>query len=333
MKPGKIIAFYKKRWIYFTFSLTIMAIGLIMSLAKGVTLDIQFKGGAIITYNYSGSIDDKKAGQIARDDLKRLCTPQLTKDIASNQEKLVLNLAGEYGVDAADQKVFDADLKAAFPDSNLDLASSQMVEKFFGDKFLHNAIIAIILASVLILLYVWIRFKLMGGLAAGVTAVISLLHDLVIVFCTFVIFRIPIGDNFVAVSLSILGYSINDTIVIYDRIRENARTYIGYQVDQISDLSISQCIVRTINTNIAVMLSIGTVYVLAALNGLVSIQGFALPMAVGTLTGCYSTICIAGPLWVMWTKKRHGGILYIEDKAQKKNSNAKLYSAKGGKRY
>jgi preprotein translocase SecF subunit len=105
------------------------------------------------------------------------------------------------------------------------------------------------------------------------------------------------------VALSIIGYSINDTIVIYDRIRENSNSHPGLPVDTITDLSISQSMMRSINTNIAVLISVSLVYILAFANNIQSIQSFALPMAVGAISGCYSTICIAGPLWVMWKKR------------------------------
>lgn len=313
MKSNKIIPFYSKRWIYFTISLSIMAIGLIFAFTKGVHLDIQFKGGAILKYSYTGTINEDKAGSIASKQLDRLVTTQLTKDFKTGQKKIVFNLTGQYGVNAKDQKAFDAALEKAFPNSNVKLSESQMVEKFFGDKFLRQGIFALLLAAFLIVVYVWIRFKtMMGGLSAGIMALVALCHDILVVFFTCVIAGIPIGDSFVAVALSILGYSINDTIVIYDRIRENNKALVGVPVETITDLSITQSMMRSVNTNIAVMISISTVYIIAHLNSIESIQSFALPMAVGTISGCYSTICIAGPLWVMWKKHKGSDVLFKE---------------------
>jgi len=124
------------------------------------------------------------------------------------------------------------------------------------------------------------------------------------VFFTCILFKIPIGDSFIAVALSIIGYSVNDTIVIYDRIRENVRTHSELPVDTITDLSITQCMTRSINTNCAVLISVSLIYILAFSHSISSIQSFALPMAIGSISGCYSTICIAGPLWVMWKKRK-----------------------------
>jgi preprotein translocase subunit SecF len=150
--------------------------------------------------------------------------------------------------------------------------------------------------------YVWFRFNKIGGLSAGVTAIIALIHDVLIVFFTCVVFGIPIGDTFIAVALSIIGYSINDTIVIYDRIRENVNLNPKLALDQITDLSISQSMSRSINTSAAVLISISMIFILAVVNSIESVQSFAIPMAIGTISGCYSSVCIAGPLWVIWNK-------------------------------
>ncbi len=313
-KENKIVPFFAKRKIYFTISLSIMLIGILFMFINGVQLDIQFKGGALIKYTYVGEIDADKAADVATEALGRPVTTQVTEDIASGEQRLILNIAGNYGVDAADREEFDAILTETFPEAQLKQSESSMVEPFFGQRFLRNGIISILLAGALVLCYVWIRFKMMGGLSAGAMALVALVHDVLIVFFTCVIFKIPIGESFVAVALSIIGYSINDTIVIYDRIRENSKLYIGYPLEAVTDLSITQSMMRSINTNVAVMLSVSLVYFLALGNGINSIMSFALPMAVGSISGCYSTICIAGPLWVMWKKKKGDDILFEEKK-------------------
>jgi len=317
MKDGKIINFYKKRFIFFGLSIALMLIGVIGVFVNGVILDIQFKGGAVLKYTYVGEMDENKAAEIATEILNRPVTTQLTEDITTGDDKIIFNIAGDYGVDAADQSKLDDALKTEFPDSQLDLAQAQMVEKYFGDKFLRNGIISLLLSTALVLVYVWFRFHLMGGLSAGVMAVVALVHDVFIVFFTCVLFKLPIGDSFVAVALSIIGYSINDTIVIYDRIRENAKTYPEIKVDELTNLSISQSMMRSVMTNLCVMVSVSLVYILAFAHDISSIQAFALPMAVGSISGCYSTICIAGPLWVMWKKTKGDTILFKEKNPEK----------------
>lgn len=312
MNENKIIGFYKKRYVFFAISLSIMVIGIIAMFINGVTLDIQFKGGAMLKYTYEGEVDEDAAADLASKLLDRPVSTQITTDIASGEKKLIFNIAGNYGLDAKVQQSFDDALKAEFTDSNLKLSESSMVEAYFGQRFLRNGILSILLAAALVMVYVWIRFKMMGGLSAGAMALVALLHDVLVVFFTCVIFKIPIGESFVAVALSIIGYSINDTIVIYDRIRENSKTFVGFPVDTITDLSITQSMTRSINTNVAVMISVSLVYILAFVNSIDSIQSFALPMAIGSISGCYSTICIAGPLWVMWKKRKGGTVLFTE---------------------
>ncbi len=313
-KENKIIPFYAKRKIYFTISISIMLIGILFMFINGVQLDIQFKGGALIKYTYVGEIDADKAADVASESLGRPVTTQVTEDISSGEQRLILNIAGNYGLDAAEREEFDTVLTEAFPDAQLKQSESSMVEPFFGQRFLRNGIISILLAGALVLVYVWIRFKMIGGLSAGSMAIVALIHDVLVVFFVCVIFKIPIGESFVAVALSIIGYSINDTIVIYDRIRENSKTYVGYPLEAVADLSITQSMMRSINTNVAVMVSVGLVYFIAMGSGINSIMSFALPMAVGSISGCYSTICIAGPLWVMWKKKKGEDIIFEEKK-------------------
>lgn len=311
MKQGHIIDFYKKRWIFFGISLCIMVIGIICVFAKGVQLDIQFKGGSLLKYTYEGTLDSNTAADVATKELGKPVSGQITSDIATKQKRLILTIAGNNGLEAKKQQALDNALKKAFPDSKLKLSESSMVEAYYGRQFLMNGMIAIALSALFVLLYVWIRFRMMmGGLSAGVMALVALVHDILVVFFACAIFSISIGDAFVAVALSIIGYSINDTIVIYDRIRENHKSHPELSVDKLTNLSISQSIMRSVATNTAVFISISLVYILANINSLESIQDFALPMAVGAISGCYSTICIAGPLWVMWKKKKNDKVLF-----------------------
>ena len=310
MNQDKIIHFYEKRKIFFAISISIFVIGIIALFINGVQLDIQFKGGALLKYTYTDTVDEYVAGDIVSGVLGRPVTTQLTEDITTGDQKIIFNIAGKSGVDVKDQQLFDDELKQRFPESNLNLSEASMVEPFFGQRFLRRGMLSILIAGILVMLYVWIRFKMMGGLSAGAMALVALLHDVLVVFFTCVIFKIPIGDSFVAVALSIIGYSINDTIVIYDRIRENSNTYVGIEIETLTNLSITQSMMRSVMTNVAVIISVSIVYLLAFTNGIDSIQSFALPMAIGSISGCYSTICIAGPLWVMWKKRKGAGTLF-----------------------
>lgn len=293
------IDFIGKRKIYYAISITLILLGVLVSVILGPKLDIQFKGGAIIQYTYTGTVDKDKAASIARDTLKADVIVQQNEDVASHTKRLVVEL--DKSITNDDQANLINALKKEYPDSNLTRYTSNDVSPAMGAAFFQQSILAVLLASLLIIIYIWIRFRKIGGLPAGLTAFAALVHDLLMVFAAFSIFRIPINDSFVAVALTILGYSINDTIVIYDRIRENRRLY-GNKLHfkEIVNKSINQSFARSINTTLVVFFAIAVICGFSIAFNIESIRNFAIPMMVGVVTGCYSTICIAGPLWVTW---------------------------------
>lgn len=299
-----MIKFYEKRKMFFAISAAIMVIGIIALFINGVNLSIQFKGGAIIKYSYTGEMDSETAADKATEILNRNTEVQLTEDLATHSKKIVFNLSGNSGLDANDQDKFDAELKKAFPDAQLELSESNVVQPFIGKRFLTNGLIALALTSLFIIVYVRFRFQKISGLSAGVIGLIALVHDILVVFFTFVILKMPINDSFIAVTLTIIGYSINDTIVIYDRIRENKPYFEKKTFEELVDTSINQSLTRSINTSITTGISILIVCLLAFAYNIDSIKTFAIPMLVGVISGCYSTVCLAGPMLVMWHNKR-----------------------------
>ena len=146
-----------------------------------------------------------------------------------------------------------------------------------------------------------------GGLSAGVMALIALLHDVIMVYFCFIVFRMPLDSNFIAVVLMILGYSLNDTIVIYDRVREN-QSLLGNKTTpaELFNISATQVLKRTICTSLTTLIAIACVLVVSLIFNLSSVVSFALPMMVGVIVGCYSSLCIAGPLWVIWQNHKMG---------------------------
>lgn len=299
-----MIKFYEKRKIFFALSAAIMIVGLVALFINGVNLSIQFKGGAIIKYSYTGEMNAEAAADKATEILNRNTEVQLTEDLATHSKKIVFNLSGNSGLDANDQDKFDAELKKAFPDAQLELSESNVVQPFIGKRFLTNGLIALGLTSLFIIIYVRFRFKKISGLSAGVIGLIALVHDVLVVFFIFVIFKMPINDSFIAVTLTIIGYSINDTIVIYDRIRENKPYFEKKTFEELVDTSINQSLSRSINTSITTGISILIVCILAFAYNIDSIKTFAIPMLVGVISGCYSTVCLAGPMLVMWHKRQ-----------------------------
>lgn len=296
-----MIRFYQHRYIYFTISICLILFGIAAAFINGIQLDIQFKGGTILKYTYSDTINAGQAEKTVEQAVGRTTNCQLQTNMARDEQKLIVSLAGNEALTSQEQEMVTAALNKAYPEAQLALSESLTVEPFIGRHFLTNGMIAIALSFLLILLYVGFRFKNIGGYSAGTIAIIALFHDAFIVTAAFVVFKIPLNDSFIAAILTIIGFSINDTIVIYDRIRENERL-LGRKVsaEELVDTSINQSMMRSINTNIAVFVSITVIYIFAQIYDIGSIRAFALPMMLGTVSGCYSTICIAGPLWTMW---------------------------------
>lgn len=300
-----MIKFYKRKNIYFALSIVFILVGIIALFINGVQLSIQFKGGAILKYSYNGDIDINNVSKLVSETLNRTAEVQVTKDVMTDNKMLEINLAGNSGLNAIEQEKLDYALKFNYNENDFELSESNVVEPFIGRRFFEKGLFAIALAFLMIVVYVWKRFKRISGLSAGLVALLALVHDVFIVFFVFVIFRIPLNESFIAVILTIIGYSINDTIVIYDRIRENKKLYPKMIVEELVDLSINQSLTRSINTSLTTVLSVMVLYIFASLYNIESIKIFALPMMFGLASGCYSTICIAGPIWTMIQKRKH----------------------------
>ena len=192
-----------------------------------------------------------------------------------------------------------------FPDNSIEQVSIDSVSATMGKDFLIKCLIAVLASFVLMILYITIRFRRIGGLSAGITGVIALFHDVLMVLGTFIIFRLPIDDNFMAVILFILGYSINDTIVIFDRIRENEKLY-GKSLDfpQLLNKSVNQTFTRTLNTSISTLIAMISVCVFALIFRVSNILTFAFPMVVGLVAGSYSSLCLTGTIWATWKNRK-----------------------------
>lgn len=135
------------------------------------------------------------------------------------------------------------------------------------------------------------------------------MHDVAFMFFVYVIFRIPLNDVFVAAILTILGYSLNDTIILYDRIRENSRLLSKLSYAELVNRSTAETISRTINTGITTLISVLTLYVFALANNIESLVNFSFPLLIGMISGIYSSVFIASPLWVIWKERTHKKVL------------------------
>lgn len=300
------IHFFENRKIYFAISLGIMAVGLIFNIIFGTQLDIMFTGGAVIKYSYTGSIQQEAVEQVVQDTVKKDVTVRILENVKSADGSATLNnvsisFGGTNSISVSDQQSIAKALAAKYPSANFQVVESSSVNPTMGQSTFLKCLVAVAIAFILLIIYVAIRFQKIGGMAAGVMAIIALIHDVAMVYFTFIIFRFPLNDSFIAVVLTILGYSLNDTIIIYDRIRENRRLLgpkTPYSV--LVNTSINQTFTRSLYTAGCTFAAIAIVFIVGQFYGLTSITTFALPMMVGVVTGCYSSVCVAGPLYVMW---------------------------------
>ena len=287
-KPAKDFVGHRK--IFFILSLAIIGIGLICNFIFGTTLDIQFTGGSMIKYSYTETKDFKL------DELKSLvqkATPDDvvtfsdSKDMVNDKNVLTVQFSGTNTITTKLQKSITKQIQEKFPDNKFVLEQNSSVDATMGFSFLLKCLFAVAIAAVLMVLYVTIRFKKIGGFSAGVFGLVALFHDIAIIYFFYVIFRMPIDSSFMA-----------------DRVREE-RKRIGYKADikDVFNVAATKVMRRTIITSITTITAVVIVYVLAFIYNLDSVKAFALPMIIGLVSGCYSSLCIAGPLWVMWKKR------------------------------
>lgn len=302
----KIIDFTGRKKIFFCISIAIILIGIVCNFIFGTTLDIQFTGGAALKFSYTGDVDQTELYDFIQAKTEDKISTTFSTDLVGNTGNTVtVQFAGNNSVATEIQQNLEKDLQEKYPDNDFINLESSSVDASMGLNFLLKCLAAVAIASILMVLYVTVRFKKIGGLSAGVMALVALFHDIAMIYFMYVIFQMPIDSNFMAVVLMILGYSLNDTIVIYDRVREE-RKNLGRKTDvgMVFNLSASKTMKRTIMTSITTLSAILIVYIVAVAFNITSVQGFALPMMIGVISGCYSSICIAGPLWVMWQNSK-----------------------------
>ena len=308
--------FVGNRKKFYIISVAIIVVALICALVFGVKMDINFKGGTIITYSYTGEIDEKDFTNTVKESFGDNLTvlPMVSSVTGENQFEVTLN--GNKSVDL--DTVSDAleKLQETFADNEVEQTEVNTVNETMGREFLLKCIVALILASALIILYIAFRFRTIGGLSAGVMGIVALLHDCMIVFSVYVLFSMSIDSNFMAVVLMIIGYSINDTIVIYDRIRENMRKNRSMELEELVNTSLNQVKVRCLNTSITSISVMIVVCIISFVFHVPSIRNFAFPMIMGMVSGVYSSLCLAPNLWIDYCnyKKNHINSKKAEEK-------------------
>ena len=299
-KERKTINFLSKKNICFVISAVLILGGLAVmgvngSKGKGaLNYSLEFQGGTSITIPMNEALSIQEIDETVK--------PVVSEVIGSNEIQ-AQKVDGSNDV-IVKTRALDLETREAL--------CQELVEKFGVDEnqiaienigaaisseMRSDAITAVLLAALFMLLYIWFRFK---DIRFATSAVAALLHDVLVVLAFYAVARLSVGSNFIACMLTIVGYSINATIVIFDRIRENLAVA-GRKADlqELVNRSITQTLSRSVNTSVTTFITVAVLYIL----GVASIREFALPLMVGIVCGAYSSVCITGALWyVMKTK-------------------------------
>lgn len=284
----------KNRRIYIALSLIVIVIGLGFmfynkSQDKGFfNYDIQFTGGTSIEVNVGKEFDNKEFSDLYKETLGidntqiqkigdgksvTIKTRSLTQD---ERVKITDAISQKYGITDSDFSVRD-------------------ISATISNEMKRTSFLAVIVSCIAMLLYVSIRFK---DFSIGASSIIALLHDALIVLSFYAIFRIPLNEAFIAAILTVLGYSINATIIIFDRMRENRRRNISKTNEELINSAIQQSFRRSLFTSLTTFFTVIGLYIF----GVESVKIFALPIAIGIICGTYSSLCIAGSVWYMISK-------------------------------
>jgi preprotein translocase subunit SecF len=271
--------FIEKRKYFYIFSTILILAGIISMFAQGFNLGIDFKGGAILRYKMDPSISAAEV-RATVEDLKVVDEANIQK---SGDEFFIRTTE----VDQNQTNIITKGLQAKFKD--VTYQSVESVGATMGSELTRNAVLSVLVALALMLVYITFRFEW----AFGVAAVFALFHDVLIVVGLFSIFQWQIDSAFIAAILTIIGYSINDTIVIFDRVRENLRMKKKDELPTLLNKSIMQTMNRSVNTVLTCLFPLVTLYFF----GGSTIKTFVLTMLIGFIFGAYSSICVASPVY------------------------------------
>ena len=273
----------------------IIAALLLTVFGHGINLGIDFEGGLSMQYDVKDTVN-KAAIETALDKMDVGAYVVNVQGAKDNEINVRIKDVAKDDIQNL-QATFENEIKAEYPEAE-SIGDVSYVGPVAGATLVRNAVVSVLLASLLMLIYIAIRFDLNSGLSA----VFGLIHDVLIMLSFMVIFRsfIQMNSSFIAAALTIVGYSINNTIVIFDRIRENAKKMPTAPKEEVTNVSIRESLGRTICTTVTTLITIVALCIL----GVASIREFALPIIVGILSGVYSANMINGYIWAWLEEKR-----------------------------
>lgn len=277
-----------KLWI--AMSLIIIIIGMGFVTFKGLNFGIDFKGGTLITIDMNKTVTNDEL-----DEVRSLIENYVDRDSYSlrttNEKEIEMTLKSETIEEGKVGELVD-EIEGKFESAKL--LSEETIGSSIGKELTKKAWIAVIIASIAMLIYIGIRFEFNFATAA----IIALIHDILITLSIYAIFGLKLNSPFIAAMLTILGYSINDTIVVFDRIRENKKRLGKVSLEELTNVSVTQTLSRSINTTLSTLFTITAVLIFVP-----AIRELTIPLIVGVISGSYSSIFIASPIWVLLKKR------------------------------
>ncbi len=289
----------RSKWICLGISIAIILVGIVFYFVNGgFNLDIDFTGGTTLTIDMQGK-------SFTTDDVSALIKDTLgfsASNVQTSEGSIIISIStpktinNNVALSTDDRtKLFNA-IKDKYKLTDEALTDFDSIDATVGQELKKSAILSCIFALILMLVYISIRFEFLSGIAA----VLSLAHNVLILMSVYAIFQLNINTTFIAAILTIVGYSINDTIVTFDRIREITHKVRKTLFKDIVNRGVNETVVRSINTSITTLLTIVILYFV----GVASIKEFALPIIIGIVVGTYSSIFIASPIWQMLKKEK-----------------------------
>ena len=284
----------KNRKKFFAFSFIIILIGFVTIIinhfsGKGaLNFDVEFTGGTSLHINIGENFNNKDIENIIKDITGNI-SPQIQKVTGTNEVTIKTQ-----SIDSEKRIELINALKEKY--SNLEIYDISDVGSTISKEMQRTAILAVLVSCISMLVYISIRFN---DFRAGASAIFALCHDVLIVLTFYAILRIPVNNSFIAALLTVLGYSINATIVIFDRIRENKNNFKQNEVAEKINKSVRQTLARSVYTSLTTLFTIGIIYLL----GVQPIKEFALPIIIGIISGAYSSVFLAGAVWYMLINK------------------------------
>lgn len=286
--------FLKHKNIILCVSVLIVVAGLIYGFATGYTFDIDFKGGTRIQVDLNEEYNNSDVSDI----VEQVCgqTPEVQSTSSGNNSVTITTQT----ISEEEASNIIAALNEKY--TNMGEATTKNVQASYGQELINTAIISVVVSIVLLLVYIAIRFKTLGYTAA-LSAVLGLMFDVCFLFAVYGVFKFPINSTFIAVILTIIGYSINDTIIVYDRVRENKRIVTkSNDIKEVINTSVSQTLRRTIMTSLTTLVAIGIVLIFSVIYDQETLKQFSIPLSIGIAEGTFSSIFIATALWYSFDK-------------------------------